>query len=83
MVVDEEKLMADRNHMRQVEITLRAAVLPDACVGREKAERLVKQRLAETREPLAVIDLGGTSGRCWEVNTVFWETGEVVLATRD
>jgi hypothetical protein len=55
--------------------------LPGICVGRDEAERRARERVAAAGEPLMVTVMAD-EGRCWEVNTVFWETDEVLVTPR-
>jgi len=78
---DAAELLAGVNHRREVEIGLLAAVPPGTCVGRDEAERRARERVAATGEPLTVTVMAD-EGRCWEVNTVFWETDEILVTPR-
>jgi hypothetical protein len=78
---DTAELLADVNHRREVEIGLLAVVPPDTCVGREEAERRATARVAATGEPLDVPVIED-EGRCWEVDTVIWETDTVLVVPR-
>jgi hypothetical protein len=78
---DATKLLADVNRRREVEIGILAAVRPDQCAGRAEAERRARERVARSGEPLKVTVLEDV-GHCWAVNTVSWESDELLVSTR-
>jgi hypothetical protein len=78
--VDAERLLADVNHRRQVEVAIRAADprLDGRCRPKSEIVRLVRQRIASTGLRLE-IRTTGTDWPCWYVEGVQWDDNAVMV----
>ena len=78
--VDAERLLADINRRRQVEVAVLAVdlKLDGTCHPKSEIVRLVKQRLATTGLRLE-IRITGTDWPCWYVEGVEWEDNAVMV----
>ena len=78
--VDAERLMADINLRRQVEVAILAVdpKLDGQCHPKSEIVRLVKQRLATTGLRLE-IRVAGTDWPCWYVEGVQWDDNAVMV----
>jgi hypothetical protein len=78
--VDAERLLADINLRRQVEVAIRAADprLDGKCHPKSEIVRLVKRRIATTGLRLE-IRTAGTDWPCWYVEGVQWDDNAVVV----
>lgn len=80
VTVDAERLLADINLRRQVEVAIRAAdpKLDGKCHPKAEIVRLVKRRLATTGLRLEV-RVTGTDWPCWYVEGVQWDDNAVMV----
>jgi hypothetical protein len=78
--VDAERLLADINLRRQVEVAIRAVDprLDGKCHPRSEIMRLVKRRIATTGLHLE-IRITGTDWPCWYVEGVVWDDNAVMV----
>jgi hypothetical protein len=78
--VDAERLLADINLRRQVEVAIRAVDprLDGKCHPRSEIMRLVKRRIATTGLDLE-IRITGTDWPCWYVEGVVWDDNAVMV----
>jgi hypothetical protein len=78
--VDAERLLADINLRRQVEVAIRAVDprLDGKCHPRSEIMRLVKRRIATTGLHLE-IRTAGTDWPCWYVEGVVWDDNAVMV----
>jgi hypothetical protein len=77
---DRERLLADINRRRQVEVAILAVYpkLDGSCHPRSEIVRLVRQRIATTGLPLE-IRIAGTDWPCWYVEGVQWDDNAVMV----
>ena len=78
--VDAERLLADINLRRQVEVAIRAVdpKLDGKCHPKSEIMRLVKRRIATTGLQLE-IRTAGTDWPCWYVEGVVWDDNAVMV----
>jgi hypothetical protein len=78
--VDAERLLADINLRRQVEVAILAVdpKLDGRCHPKSEIMRLVRQRIATTGLPLE-IRTTGTDWPCWYVEGVHWDDNAVMV----
>jgi hypothetical protein len=78
--VDTERLLADINLRRQVEVAIRAVdpKLDGKCHPKSEIMRLVKRRIAATGLHLE-IRTAGTDWPCWYVEGVVWDDNAVMV----
>jgi hypothetical protein len=78
--VDAERLLADINLRRQVEVAIRAVdpKLDGKCHPKSEIVRLVEQRIATSGLPLE-IRITGTDWPCWYVEGVEWDDNAVMV----
>ena len=78
--VDAERLLADINLRRQVEVAIRAVdpKLDGKCHPKSEIMRLVKRRIATTGLRLE-IRTAGTDWPCWYVEGVVWDNNTVMV----
>jgi hypothetical protein len=78
--VDAQRLLADINLRRQVEVAILAVdpKLDGRCHPKSEIVRLVKQRIATTGLPLE-IRTAGTDWPCWYVEGVQWDDNAVTV----
>jgi hypothetical protein len=78
--VDAERLLADINLRRQVEVAIRAVDprLDGRCHPKSEILRLVKRRIAATGRHLE-IRTAGTDWPCWYVEGVQWDNNVVIV----
>jgi hypothetical protein len=78
--VDAERLLADINLRRQVEVAIRAVdpKLDGKCHPKSEIMRLVKRRIATTGLHLE-IRTAGTDWPCWYVEGVVWDDNAVMV----
>jgi hypothetical protein len=78
--VDAERLLADINLRRQVEVAIRAVdpKLDGKCHPKSEIMRLVKRRIATTGLRLE-IRTAGTDWPCWYVEGVVWDDNAVMV----
>jgi hypothetical protein len=78
--VDAERLLADINLRRQVEVAIRAVdpKLDGKCHPKSEIMRLVKRRIATTGLRLEIRTYG-TDWPCWYVEGVVWDDNAVMV----